>query len=126
MSTIKEAYEEIAAMQIGLYDWFRGDKIFVLIQSDDQELLDRWSKVCGKGGVVDGYIAGNSKDYKGPNSGRYEKWGRYAWTMRGDEAYEFCLGIRPYLAEFDPKRHGWCQNCIEAHLARRGYLKSQS
>jgi hypothetical protein len=111
MNEKNEIYEQIAIEQRMLFDWFRGTEIFIKLRGDDPDRLYRFRDICG-GEVVDGA-------YNQIIGRHTTNWGRYAWYMEGEEAYQFCLGIRRYLNIYDPKRHGWCQQCINVHEDRR-------
>jgi hypothetical protein len=110
MSDKIEMYKQIAMEQRMYFDWLRSTEIFVSIRDHDINRLYRLKDACG-GKVADGAYSHRSSKHS-------DIWGRYEWHIRGEEAYQFCLGLLPYLGPFHPKR-GWCKGCIRAHEDRR-------
>jgi hypothetical protein len=110
MNEISEVYKQLAEEQRMYFDWFRSIEIFVKMYSDDLIQLNRLQEICG-GRVSDGsYTHRQSRDL--------DRWGRYVWHVDGEEAYQFCLSILPYLGKLHPKRQ-YCQQCINVHEDRR-------
>jgi hypothetical protein len=111
MNEKNEVYKEIAIEQRMYFDCFRSPEIFITMRSNDFSRLNRLQEICG-GRVADGA-------YSHRSSAHSDIWGRYVWHMEGEEAYQFCLAILPYLRIYDPWRYGFCRQCINVHESRR-------
>jgi hypothetical protein len=111
MTEMSKIYKQIAIEQRMYFDSFRSAEIYVKTYSDDFTHLSKLQKICG-GRVTDG-------SYSHRQSSDLNKWGRYVWYIGGEEAYQFCLDILPYLAKYDAWRHQWCKQCIRVHEDRR-------
>jgi hypothetical protein len=114
MSEIDEAYRELAKEQSMYFDWLRGTEIFTLLYSNDKDRLYRFRDIW-RGTIGD--VSRNSTSGHGWQRA-YRERGCYAWQMRGEEAYQFCLGLLPHLGPFHPKRQ-YSKQCIRAHEDRR-------
>jgi hypothetical protein len=113
MSEKEQVYEEIAMRQDALYDYRRSSVIFVMIFDDDMQRLQRYKTVLSLGTILNEPERWSAAgDIRAPiNKVR----GKHAISIRGQEAYQFCLDILPHLAEHDGYRHTFCQRCITRH-----------
>lgn len=106
--TKEQAYADLAAEQRLLFKCYPGGFnpiIFVKLNDHDAIRLTNYIQIFKLGQLADGALTTEAASQVG--------WGRYAWIMRDEEAYQFCLGILPYLVGTPKWRY--CKECIDLY-----------
>jgi hypothetical protein len=88
--------------------------IMVYYQSDDYKLCEKWRKFF-RGEVHP------TMTHTGKVSEIGQARGEYMWLLKGEEAYQFCRKIEPWLAQHDQYRYDFCQRCKMEHMSREGH-----